>query len=277
MSDSTRPVRVCVCGVGGRMGALILHAVRAEKDLLVTGATERPGSPPVGLDAGLVSGKGPLGVQVHASLEAALGAEPPDVVIDFTAPAASLEHAAICARRGPALVIGTTGFSPQAKAELAAAAQKIPLLLAPNMSVGVNVLFKLVSEAARALGSEYECEIVELHHRMKRDAPSGTALHLAELVAAATGLDAAEAITSERAHDPAVRMPGTIGVQSLRGGDAAGDHTVYFLADGERLELIHRATSRENFARGAVRAARWLAFRPPGLYDMQDVLGLRDN
>jgi 4-hydroxy-tetrahydrodipicolinate reductase len=145
------------------------------------------------------------------------------------------------------------------------------------MSVGVNVLFRLVAEAARALGSDYECEIVEMHHRAKRDAPSGTALRLAEVAAEASGLDARTAAVYQRHGDIGARKPGTIGVQTLRGGDVVGDHTVYFLADGERLELTHRATSRDNFARGAVRAARFLAFRAPGLYDMQDVLGLRTS
>jgi 4-hydroxy-tetrahydrodipicolinate reductase len=272
------PIRLCICGVGGRMGARILAAVRAEADLAVTGATERPQGPQVGQDAGLVAGLSRIDVQVAPALDAALGppgaAPAADVVIDFTAPAASLEHAAVCARRGVALVVGTTGFSPREKEELAAHAKKIAILLAPNMSVGVNVLFRLVAEAARALGAQYECEIVELHHRAKKDAPSGTALRLAEVAAAALRLDAANALVYERHGDVGARKPGTIGVQTLRGGDAVGDHTVFFLADGERLELTHRATSRDNFARGAVRGARFVAFRAPGLYDMQDVLGL---
>jgi 4-hydroxy-tetrahydrodipicolinate reductase len=272
------PIRICICGVGGRMGARILAAVRSEADLAVTGATERPQGPHVGQDAGLVAGSGRIEVQVAPALDAALGppgtAPAADVVIDFTAPAASLEHAAVCARRGVALVIGTTGFSARDKEELAAHGRKIPILLAPNMSVGVNVLFRLVAEAARALGAEYDCEIVDLHHRAKKDAPSGTALRLAEVAAGALHLDASKAAVYERHGDIGARKPGTIGVQTLRGGDAVGDHTVFFLADGERLELTHRATSRDNFARGAVRGARFVAFRAPGLYDMQDVLGL---
>jgi len=171
------------------------------------------------------------------------------------------------------LVVGTTGLSQEQKAELAASAKRIPLLFAPNMSVGVNVLFRLVAEAARALGGGYEVEIVEMHHRMKRDAPSGTALRLAEVAAGALGLDARAATVYERHGDTGARKAGTIGMQALRGGDVVGDHTVYFLADGERLELTHRATSRDNFARGAIRAARFVAGKAPGLYDMQDVLG----
>lgn len=257
------------------MGARILNAARAEEDFLVVGATERPGSPRVGLDAGLLSGAGPLEVTVTDALEAALK-KSADVVIDFTSPAASLQHAALCAAKKVALVVGTTGFSAQAKAELAGHARTIPILMAPNMSVGVNVLFRLVSEAARALGPSYECEIVELHHRAKRDAPSGTALRLAEVAADALALDPLAAAVYERHGDVGPRKPGTIGVQTLRGGDVVGEHTVLFLADGERLELTHRATSRENFARGAVRGARFLVGKAPGLYDMQDVLGFRE-
>jgi 4-hydroxy-tetrahydrodipicolinate reductase len=174
-----------------------------------------------------------------------------------------------------ALVVGTTGLPPQARAEIAALARQVPMVLAPNMSVGVNVLFRLASQAASALGPSYDVEIVETHHRAKKDAPSGTALRLAELAAEALELDARSAIVYERHGETGARGAGTIGVQALRGGDVVGDHTVYFLAEGERLELTHRATSRENFARGAVRAARWVVGKPPALYDMQDVLGFK--
>ena len=267
-------IRAVVAGVGGKMGSRILNALRGEEDFAVTGAFEKPESPQVGLDAGLLSGAGPLEVTVAPGIEKALerGA---DVVIDFTAPNASLHHAKVCAQRNVALVVGTTGFSAQAKAELAGHAQKIPILMAPNMSVGVNVLFRLVGDAARALGKGYEVEIVEMHHRAKKDAPSGTALRLAEVAADALGLDPRRACVYQRHGDVGAREPGTIGVQTLRGGDVVGEHTVFFLADGERLELSHKATSRENFARGAVRAARWLHGKKPGLYDMQDVLGVR--
>ena len=206
------------------------------------------------------------------SLEAALekGA---DVAIDFTAPAATQRHAQICAARKVALVAGTTGLSPQARTDVASRSREVPIVLAPNMSVGVNVLFRLVAEAARALGPSYEVEIVEAHHRAKKDAPSGTALRLAEIAADALDLDRGSAFVYERHGETGPRRPGTVGLVALRGGDVVGDHTVYFFADGERLELTHRATSRDNFARGAVRAARWVAGKPPGLYDMQDVLG----
>jgi len=258
-------IRVVVAGAAGKMGSRVLAALREEKDFTVTGAFERAGSEHVGRDAS--------GVPIAGALEQALS-KGADVVVDFTAPAASLQNARTCADRGIALVIGTTGFSEEQKAELRAASRRIPVLLAPNMSAGVNVLFRLVADAARALGTGYEVEVVEMHHRMKRDAPSGTALRLAEVAAGALGLPSS-AYVYERHGDVGARKPGTIGVQALRGGDVVGDHTVHFLADGERLELTHRATSRDNFARGAVRAARWLAGRKPGFYDMQDVLGLR--
>ena len=259
-------IRAAVAGAGGRMGSRILAALREEKDFAVTGAFERADSEHVGREVS--------GVRIAAGIEGALerGA---DVVIDFTAPAASLQHAKVCASRGVALVIGTTGFSAVQKEELRAAAARIPLLLAPNMSVGVNVLFRLVAEAARALGPAYEVEVVEMHHRMKRDAPSGTALRLAEVAAEALGVQGKDAFVYQRHGETGARRPGTIGVQSLRGGDVVGDHTVHFLADGERLELTHRASSRDNFARGAIRAARWLSGNEPGFYDMQDVLGFR--
>jgi 4-hydroxy-tetrahydrodipicolinate reductase len=259
-------IRAVVAGAAGRMGSRILDALREEKDFAVTGAFERSGSEHVGREAS--------GVEISPGIDQAL-AKGADVVIDFTAPAASLHHAAVCADRSVALVIGTTGFTEEQKKALRAASRFIPLLLAPNMSAGVNVLFRLVADAARALGPAYEVEIVEMHHRMKRDAPSGTALRLAEVAAGALGLHAKDPFVYERHGDVGARKGGTIGLSAVRGGDVVGEHTVHFLADGERLELTHRATSRDNFARGAVRAARWLAGREPGFYDMQDVLGLR--
>ncbi len=259
-------IRAAVAGAVGRMGSRVLAALRDEKDFTVTAAFERPDSEYVGREAG--------GLRISAGIETALESGA-DVVIDFTAASASVHHARVCASRGVALVIGTTGLSAAQKDELRAAASRIPLLLAPNMSVGVNVLFRLVAEAARALGPAYEVEILEMHHRMKHDAPSGTALRLAEVVADALGLHEKDVFVYERHGDTGARRKGTIGIQALRGGDVVGDHTVHFLAEGERLELTHRASSRDNFARGAVRAARWLPGRKPGFYDMQDVLGFR--
>jgi 4-hydroxy-tetrahydrodipicolinate reductase len=267
-----KPVRVVVCGVAGRMGGRVLSALRGEQGMEVAGATERPDSPQVGLDAGAVAGGPPMGIPVSGSLEAAL-AKGADVAIDFTAPGAAQQHAKICASRKVALVLGTTGIPAPGRADIAARAREVPIVLAPNMSVGVNALFRLVREAARVLGPAYEVEVVELHHRGKKDAPSGTALRLAEAAADALKLDPATSFVYERRGETGARRPGTIGLAALRGGDVVGDHTVFFLADGERLELTHRATSRDNFAHGAVRAARWVAGKAPGLYDMQDVLG----
>jgi 4-hydroxy-tetrahydrodipicolinate reductase len=267
-------VRVVVCGAAGRMGGCVLRTVRSTDGMELVGATERPDAPEVGRDAGAVAGMPPAGVTVSGSLEAALE-RAADVVIDFTAPAASLRHAQVCAARKVTLIIGTTGLSAPARTEIARLAREVPIVLAPNMSVGVNVLFRLVEQAARALGPSYDVEIIETHHRAKKDAPSGTALRLAEVAAEALQVEGRTALVFERHGETGARRAGTIGVQALRGGDVVGDHTVYFLADGERLELTHRATSRENFARGAVRAARWVMGKPPALYDMQDVLGFK--
>ena len=218
----------------------------------------------------------PLGVPVQADLSRALqvGA---DVVVDFTSFEASAAHAAVCAAAGVALVIGSTGFTPEARARVEAAARRVPIVLSPNMSVGVNVLFAMVRQAARALGEAYDVEIVELHHKKKKDAPSGTAMRLAEVAAEVLGRDPARDLNFGRHGLVGERPAREIGVQTLRGGDAVGEHTVYFVGEGERLELTHRATSRDQFARGAVRAARWVVGRPPGLHDMADVLGLGER
>jgi 4-hydroxy-tetrahydrodipicolinate reductase len=196
-------------------------------------------------------------------------------MVDFTSFEASVAHAEVCARQGVALVVGSTGFTPEAKARMAEAAKRIPIVLSPNMSVGVNVLFALVREAARILGDAYDVEIVEMHHKKKKDAPSGTAVRLAEVAAEALGRDPARDLAYARHGMIGERPAREIGVQTLRGGDVVGDHTVLFAGEGERLELIHRATSRDQFARGAVRALRWIVGKPAGLYDMADVLGLR--
>ncbi len=267
-------VRAVVTGAAGRMGSNIIRALNASDGIALVGATEKPGNVSIGLDAGLAAGVGPLEVSVVDALPRALE-RPADVVIDFTAAGASVEHAHVCAERGVALVVGSTGFSAGARAEVAGCSRQIPVVMSPNMSVGVSVLFRLVSEAARVLGPKYDVEIVELHHRLKKDAPSGTALRLAEVLADALGRDAQRDVTYERHGDIGERGENEIGIQTLRGGDAVGEHTVFFLGAGERLELTHRASSRETFAHGAVRAAKWIAGKPAGLYDMQDVLGLR--
>ena len=265
-------VKVVVTGAAGRMGTQIVRLVRATEGMAVAGAVERPGAA-VGQDVGAVAGVGPIGVSIGDDLAKAPGGA--DAVVDFTSHEAAARHAEICAERGVPLVIGSTGFTPDAKARVAAAARRVPIVLSPNMSVGVNVLFELVRQAAKVLGDAYDVEIVEIHHKKKRDAPSGTAVRLGEVAAEALGRDPKDALAYARHGILGERPPWQIGVQTLRGGDVVGEHTVYFCGEGERLELTHRATSREQFARGALRAARWIAGKPAGLYDMADVLGLR--
>jgi 4-hydroxy-tetrahydrodipicolinate reductase len=269
-------VNVVVTGVAGRMGGQILRAIRAAEGLAVVGAVERAGwTGP--RDAGEAAGLPALGIRVEESLDAALVAARPQVVVDFTSAAASAAHAETCAARGVALVIGSTGFDAATRARVQAAAARIPVVLSPNMSVGVNVMFALVAQAARILGDAYDVEIVEMHHGKKKDAPSGTAVRLAEVAAEALGRDPQRDVVYARHGMIGERTPREIGVMTLRGGDVVGEHTVFFAGQGERLEITHRATSRDQFARGAVRAALWLPGRPPGLYDMHDVLGLRER
>lgn len=266
------PVRVVITGVTGRMGSVLVAAARVAGDLRLVGATVREGREVVGLDAGLVAGAGSMEVPVSARLDDALaGAQ---VVIDFTNADASLDHARLCAERGVPLVLGSTGFSAGARAEIAGRARLVPIVMAPNMSVGVNVLFRVAGEVAKILGDAYDIEVVEAHHRLKKDAPSGTALRLVEGIADAAGLDPELDVIGDRRGNIGERPRRKIGVQVIRGGDVVGEHTVLYLGDGERLELTHKATSRANFAQGALRAARWVVRQPPGLYDMLDVLGL---
>ncbi len=265
-------MKVVVTGAAGRMGTQIVRLVRATEGMAVSGAVERPG-PAVGEDAGALAGLGKIGVAVVDDLAKALPGA--DAVIDFTSHDASARNAEVCAERGVPLVIGSTGFTPEAKARVATAARRIPIVLSPNMSVGVNVLFELVRQAAKVLGDGYDVEIVEIHHKKKRDAPSGTAVRLGEVAAEALGRDPKDALAYARHGILGERPPWQIGVQTLRGGDVVGEHTVYFCGEGERVELTHRATSREQFARGAIRAAQWIAGKPAGVYDMADVLGLR--
>jgi 4-hydroxy-tetrahydrodipicolinate reductase len=271
------PTRIAVIGAGGKMGRAIVRAALDEKaaGAVLFAAVERAGSPELGQDAGALAGAGQTGVAVRAELPGkSASTSPRDVWIDFSSPATSVTNAQAAAAAGAALVVGTTGIGPAEKAAIAACAQNAPIVLSPNMSVGVNVLLQLVADAARLLGPAYDLEIVETHHRGKRDAPSGTALRLAEALAEATGRTLEKDARYERHGDIGPRTPNEIGVQTLRGGDVVGDHTVFFLGLGDRIEITHRASSRETFARGAVRAALWLASKPAGLYDMRDVLGL---
>ena len=264
--------RIAVLGAAGRMGRAIVRALADEPAARLVAAVDRPGAPEVGQDVGTLAGLSPASVALSDRLPRASEA---DVWIDFSAAAAAVEHAQAAADAGARLVLGTTGLQVGERERVAAAAQRIALVLSPNMSVGINLLLRLVADAARALGPGYDIEVLEAHHRQKRDAPSGTALRLAEALAEATGRDLAQTARYARQGDVGPRTSSEIGLQTLRGGDVVGDHTVFFFGLGERIEITHRASSRETFARGAVRAAIWLPGRPPGLYDMRDVLQIR--
>ena len=263
---------VAIAGASGRMGQMLIQAVLDLGDCRLAGALDRAGSPVLGQDAGAFLGQ-TTGCAITADLQAGLaGAR---ALIDFTRPEATMAHLAVCRRQGVALVIGTTGFSDAQKAEIAAAAQDIAIVMAPNMSVGVNVTLKLLEMAAKALSTGYDIEIVEAHHRHKVDAPSGTALKMGEVIADALGRDLKDCAVYERYGHTGERDPSTIGFATIRGGDIVGDHTVLFAGTGERIEISHKSSSRAGYAQGSLRAVRFLAGRKSGLYDMFDVLGLR--
>ena len=265
--------RVGITGAAGRMGRTLIEAIAMAGDgLKLAAAIERPESSLLGADAGELAGMGGNGVTVVGSLEEVIGDI--DVLIDFTVPAATLANADLCAREGVALVIGTTGFTAEEQSRLEAAAAATPVCKASNFSTGVNLCFKLLDMAARVLGDEVDIEVYEAHHRHKIDAPSGTALSMGEVVATALGRDLSRVAVYGREGQTGPRDRETIGFATVRAGDIVGDHTVTFAAEGERVEITHKASSRMSFARGAVRAAGWLAGRDAGLYDMQDVLGL---
>ena len=268
----SEPVPVVVCGAAGRMGRLLLALARDDARLRVAGAIEAPGHPVIGRDAGEVAGGPPLGFAVRGELGPICA--PEHVVLDFTVPEATVAHVRVAAERGAGLVVGTTGFDARQRDELRTLAARTRTVWAANMSVGVTVLTELVSAAARLLDPSYEAEIVEIHHHAKRDAPSGTALALGRAVAAARGQDFERSAVLAREGLVGARRPDEIGIVGLRAGDAVGDHTVVFGGLGERIELTHRAQSRDGLARGALRAALWVAARPPGVYSMRDVLGL---
>lgn len=266
-------MRVAIVGAAGRMGGRLIHAVREADGLEVAGATERPGHPQLGMDAGLVAGAGELGIPISDDLATVMASA--DILIDFTFPEVTLANLRICADLGKKMVSGSTGFNAEQKAQVAAFAERIPVVLAPNMSVGVNACFKLLKEAAGILGDDFDVEIVEMHHNKKKDAPSGTAVRMGEVVAEALDRDYDRVANYHREGMCGERPAGEIGMQTVRGGDIVGEHTVYFVGMGERIEISHRAMSRDMFARGAARACQWLAEKPAGLYDMQDVLGLK--
>jgi 4-hydroxy-tetrahydrodipicolinate reductase len=266
-------MRVAVVGAAGRMGKNLIQAVCNTDGLALTAATERPDSTLVGADAGELAGVGKLGVAISHSLTKVVDAF--DLVIDFTGPEASMLHLDICREHGKKMVIGTTGLDDAQKARIDQAAEDIAIVFAPNMSVGVNLCFKLLDIAARVMGDDCDIEIVEAHHRHKVDAPSGTALRMGEVVAEALGRDLDKVAVYGREGLTGARDRQTIGFETIRAGDVVGEHTVWFATEGERVEITHKASSRMTFANGAARAAAWLAQRDNGRYDMQDVLGLR--
>ncbi len=265
-------VRIAIAGASGRMGRALLEAATTTEGIALAGALDIAGSPCAGRDAGELCA-GAQGVLVATEPAAAL--QSADVLVDFTRPEGTLGHVLACRKARKSMVIGTTGFAVAGLDEIRAAARDIAIVMAPNMSMGVNVMLKLVEAAARALPADYDIEVFEVHHKLKVDAPSGTALKLGEVAAKARGTSlgtdavfARHGVTGERRH-------GSIGFSSARGGDIVGDHTVFFAGPGERLEITHRAASRATYAQGAMRAAKFVAGKPPGLYDMNDVLGLK--
>ena len=266
-------VKIIVAGAAGRMGIRIINIINETEGVTLAGAFEHPENPMVGQDAGMVAGMGEKGIKISGSLDKIIDSG--DVIIDFTVPAATMSNVQKAASAGKAVVIGTTGIAEDEQKKISEAAKNIPLVMAPNMSVGVNVMFKIAAEMARILGSDYDIEIVEAHHRLKKDAPSGTAIGLAKKLAEATERDLEKTAVYSRHGIIGQRTDEEIGIQTVRAGDITGDHTVLFGGIGERLELTHRAHNRDNFAKGAVRAAKWIAGKGSGLYDMQDVLGLK--
>ena len=265
-------IKLVIAGCTGRMGKALLEGVLQSDDLVLHAALDHQGSVHLGKDAGELVGSA-CGVKISADFAEALKGA--DVLIDFTRPEGTLEHIAVCQKLGVNIVIGTTGFTAQQKALLGAAAQKIGVMFAPNMSVGVNLTFKLLEMAAKVLSHGYDIEIIEAHHRHKVDAPSGTALGMGEVIAKTLGRDLEKCAVYGREGVTGERDPSTIGFATVRGGDIVGDHTVMFAGIGERIEITHKASSRATFALGALRAARFLKTNIAGMYDMQDVLGLK--
>jgi len=270
---SETPLRACIAGAAGRMGRTLVQACAASDQISVSAAIEAPGNDAVGVDAGTLAGVGPVDVIIGDDLGDRTGDF--DLLIEFTLPAPTLEHLAVCQGAGKPAVVGTTGFDEAGRAQMAQYAKDIPIVFAPNMSVGVNLSFKLIETAARVLGDDVDIEIIEAHHRHKVDAPSGTAVRMGEVVAAALGRDLAQCAVYGREGYTGERDRKTIGFETVRAGDIVGEHTVMYAASGERLEITHRASSRMNFANGALRAGQWVQGKAPGIYDMQDVLGLK--
>jgi 4-hydroxy-tetrahydrodipicolinate reductase len=265
-------MKIAVMGAAGRMGRQLITAIAADPQCTVSGATEPAGSPAIGKDIGELAGLEPLGIAVSSDAAAVIAAA--DAIVDFTIPKATIEFARLAAKSGTAHIIGTTGFDKTSEAVIADAATKIAIVKAGNMSLGVNLLVALTRQVAAALGNDFDIEIVEMHHRMKVDAPSGTALMLGEAAAAGRNVALDEKSVRSRDGHTGPRRAGDVGFATLRGGTVVGDHTVIFAGEGERIELTHRAADRGIFARGAVKAAIWTNGKPPGLYAMADVLGI---
>ena len=264
--------KIAIAGASGRMGQMLVDAVRSADDCTLTGALDLASSPAIGHDAGAHAGQ-TSGVTITADLRA--GLQSSQVLIDFTRPEGTMAHLQACRELGVGMVIGTTGFSEAQKAEIAEAAKTIPVMMAPNMSVGVNVTLKLLEMAAKALSTGYDIEVIEAHHRHKVDAPSGTALKMGEVIASALGRDLKDCAVYAREGVTGERDPSSIGFATIRGGDIVGDHTVLFAGTGERIEISHRSSSRATYAQGSLRAVRFLAGKKSGLFDMFDVLGLK--
>jgi 4-hydroxy-tetrahydrodipicolinate reductase len=269
---NTQAISIAVAGASGRMGQMLIEAVRAADDCVLSGALDIAASPAIGHDAGAFAGQ-TTGVLITADI--AQGLKNSRVLIDFTRPEGTMAHLAVCRANGVAMVIGTTGFTDSQKTEIAQAAKHIPIMMAPNMSVGVNVTLKLLEMAAKALATGYDIEIIEAHHRHKVDAPSGTALKMGEVIADALGRDLKDCAVYAREGVTGERDPSSIGFATIRGGDIVGDHTVLFAGTGERIEITHKSSSRSTYAQGSLRAARFLAGQKAGLFDMFDVLGLK--
>lgn len=272
-NNTNNQIRAIVTGAGGRMGGRIVHAISETDGIKNTGGTEQKGSPFIGKDIGSVAGVEGSNIPISDSLESII--QDGDVIIDFTLPEATMENVRLAASNKKDIIIGTTGLSGVQMDEIKKCSGDIRIVQAPNMSVGVNVLFKLIKEAALALGEGYDIEITEAHHRFKKDAPSGTALKIADILSSTMNRDLSKVAVYGRKGMTGERTDQEIGIHVIRGGDIAGDHTVTFCGMGERLQLTHIAHNRDNFARGAVRAALWLSDKKPGLYNMMDVLGLK--
>ncbi|MBM4141292.1 MAG: 4-hydroxy-tetrahydrodipicolinate reductase [Nitrospira sp.] len=266
-------IKIAVAGAAGRMGSRITALSREYEGLRLTGAFEKKGHKDIGKDIGTIVGIGDTGVKLVDSLESAT--DNADMIISFTTVEASLEHLRFASSKGKAMVIGTTGFSKDHLKEVAELTKKIPCVMASNMSMGVNLLLKILHDIARVLGDDYDIEIIEAHHRLKKDAPSGTALKMAQVIADAVNRNLEEVAVYARKGLIGERTKKEIGIQTVRAGDIVGEHTIIFGGLGERIEITHKASSRDTFARGALKAALWLSEKPAGLYDMQDVLGLK--